>query len=112
MPAVTEFSFRKYIETVCFMTLDFETINSLKPNTTGKIAIISDDKFYPMLSETYDGTRFSLFVIQNNSGKVNGFVLSDCYFRPGNVLIFGNVIAIPESKLDLARKSFSFKKFT
>ena len=112
MPAVTEFSFKKYIETICFMTLDYKTINSLEQNTTGKIPIISDDKFYPMLSETYDGTRFSLIVIRTIGGRVNGVVLSDCHFLPGNTLTFSNVIAIPESKLDLARKSFSFKKFT
>ena len=112
MSADTEFAFKKYIETICFVALDFFTIASLKTGVRGEIPIVEDDIFYPMLSETHDGTRFSLFVICDIAGSMKGFVLSDCHFGPKGKLIFGNVIAIPKSKLNSICGLFSYTNIT
>lgn len=112
MSADTEFAFKKYIETICFVALDFFTIASLKTGVRGEIPIVEDDLFYPMLSKTHDGTKFSLFVICDIAGSTKGFVLADCYFDPKGKLIFGNVIAIPKSKLKLTCSLFSYTNIT
>lgn len=101
------YSFRKYIETVCFISTSLTDIDDVVNGRCNSIRIIKDFEFYPLLSEANDGSRFTLFALMEHNTETAGYVFSDCYFLESGDMVFDKVTPIPKFKLNQIKQLLS-----